>query len=160
MSASKAEELLPYPIPNDAALDPPAEWEELRQQCPVAHVQFPSGDRATLLTRYDDVRKVLSDPRFGRGSGADGAGVRGRQPRRGGAASGHWLAGRRQLAGRDPDHRPGRGPGLPGRDRHPPPGGQRRQSRNARRSPAIVSGGTASTAGRPATRMTVRICSR
>ena len=73
MSASKAEELLPYPIPNDAALDPPAEWEELRQQCPVAHVRFPSGDQATLLTRYDDVRKVLSDPRFGRGSGAEDA---------------------------------------------------------------------------------------
>ena len=38
--------------------------------------------------------------------------------------------------------------------------GQRRQSRNARSSPAIASGGTASTAGRPATRMTARICSR
>ena len=73
MSARKAEELLPYPIRNDAALEPPAEWEELRQQCPVAHVRFPSGDQATLLTRYDDVRQVLSDPRVGRGSGAEDA---------------------------------------------------------------------------------------
>jgi cytochrome P450 len=73
MTASQNEELLPYPIPNDAALDPPAEWEELRAKCPVAHVRFPSGDRATLLTRYDDVRQVLSDPRFGRGSEAEDA---------------------------------------------------------------------------------------
>ena len=73
MVASKADELLPYPIPNDAALTPPGEWEELRDKCPVAHVRFPSGDQATLLTRYDDVRKVLSDPRFGRGSEAEDA---------------------------------------------------------------------------------------
>jgi cytochrome P450 len=73
MSTSKAEELLPYPIPNDAALEPPAEWDELRRRCPVAHVRFPSGDQATLLTRYDDVRQVLSDPRFGRGTDAEDA---------------------------------------------------------------------------------------
>ncbi|WP_345607032.1 cytochrome P450 [Pseudonocardia adelaidensis] len=73
MGASNAEELLPYPIPNDAALSPPAEWEELRDRCPVAHVRFPSGDEATLLTRYDDVRQVLSDPRFGRGTEAEDA---------------------------------------------------------------------------------------
>jgi cytochrome P450 len=68
MTAGQTDELLPYPIPNDAALAPPAEWAELRAKCPVAHVRFPSGDQATLLTRYDDVRQVLSDPRFGRSS--------------------------------------------------------------------------------------------
>jgi cytochrome P450 len=68
MTAGQTDELLPYPIPNDAALAPPAEWEDLRAKCPVAHVRFPSGDQATLLTRYDDVRQVLSDPRFGRSS--------------------------------------------------------------------------------------------
>jgi hypothetical protein len=30
----------------------------------VARVTLPSGDEASLLTRYDDVRQVLSDPRF------------------------------------------------------------------------------------------------
>lgn len=60
------EQVLRYPIPNDAALDPPAEWAELRAKCPVAHVTLPSGDRATLLTRYDDVKQVLADPRFTR----------------------------------------------------------------------------------------------
>ncbi|MEW9553950.1 cytochrome P450 [Nonomuraea sp. NPDC050783] len=60
------EQVLPYPIPNDAALEPPAEWAELRGKCPVAHVELPSGDRARLLTRYEDVKEVLADPRFTR----------------------------------------------------------------------------------------------
>ncbi|WP_067139248.1 cytochrome P450 [Microtetraspora malaysiensis] len=63
---SVEEQVLHYPIPNDAALDPPAEWERLRSTCPVAHVTLPSGDRATLLTRYEDVKQVLADPRFTR----------------------------------------------------------------------------------------------
>jgi cytochrome P450 len=60
------EQVLKYPIPSDAALDPPAEWAELRGKCPVAHVELPSGDRARLLTRYEDVKEVLADPRFTR----------------------------------------------------------------------------------------------
>ncbi|ACZ88095.1 cytochrome P450 [Streptosporangium roseum] len=60
------EQVLSYPIPADAALEPPAEWAELRGKCPVAHVTLPSGDRATLLTRYADVKQVLADPRFTR----------------------------------------------------------------------------------------------
>ncbi|MEA5360773.1 cytochrome P450 [Amycolatopsis sp., V23-08] len=53
-------------MPAPAALEPPAEWERLRRQCPVAAVRLPSGDQASLLTRYDDVKQVLSDPRFTR----------------------------------------------------------------------------------------------
>jgi cytochrome P450 len=60
------EEVLSYPMPVPAALEPPAEWERLRQRCPVAAVRLPSGDQASLLTRYDDVKQVLSDPRFTR----------------------------------------------------------------------------------------------
>jgi cytochrome P450 len=60
------EQVLSYPIPNDAALEPPAKWAELRGECPVAHVKLPSGDQATLLTRYEDVKRVLADPRFTR----------------------------------------------------------------------------------------------
>ncbi|EWC61090.1 putative cytochrome P450 hydroxylase [Actinokineospora spheciospongiae] len=58
--------VLEYPIPSPAALEPPPEWAELRTGCPVATVTLPSGDTATLLTRYDDVKQVLSDPRFAR----------------------------------------------------------------------------------------------
>ncbi|MGI5270265.1 cytochrome P450 [Nonomuraea sp. CA-218870] len=57
---------LSYPIPSDAALEPPAEWAELRGECPVARVKLPSGDQATLLTRHEDVKQVLADPRFTR----------------------------------------------------------------------------------------------
>ncbi|MFC3543195.1 cytochrome P450 [Nonomuraea ferruginea] len=55
-----------YPFRNPSALEPPPEWAELRRSCPVAPIRLASGDRALLLTRYDDVRQVLSDPRFTR----------------------------------------------------------------------------------------------
>lgn len=60
------EQRLSYPLPRTAALEPPTEWADLRRQCPVAHVTMPSGDQASLLTRYADVRQILSDARFGR----------------------------------------------------------------------------------------------
>jgi Sodium/hydrogen exchanger family len=62
-----------------------------------------------------------------------------------------WVGAAVPAAGPDDPARPGPGGPL---------AGQRRQSRNACSRPAIVSGGTASTVGRPARRMTVRICSR
>lgn len=66
MSEIPQDQSLPYPLATPAALQPPVEWPELRQKCPVAHVTLPSGDRAALLTRYDDVRLALSDPRLSR----------------------------------------------------------------------------------------------
>ncbi|MEU6600141.1 cytochrome P450 [Streptomyces flaveolus] len=63
-----------YPLTGPAALEPPARWAELRQRCPVARVTLPSGDEATLLTRYADVRRALSDPRLSReGANSPGA---------------------------------------------------------------------------------------
>jgi cytochrome P450 len=59
-------EVLSYPLSSPAALEPPAEWDRLRRECPVAPVTFPSGDAGTLLTRYADVKQVLSDTRFTR----------------------------------------------------------------------------------------------
>jgi cytochrome P450 len=53
-----------YPFAPPAALEPSPEWEQLRNECPVARVKMVSGDEALLLTRYDDVREMLSDPRF------------------------------------------------------------------------------------------------
>ncbi|MET1075282.1 MAG: cytochrome P450 [Umezawaea sp.] len=66
MAQNDADQVLEYPIPVSEALEPPAEWAELRQGCPVARVTLPSGDRASLLTRYEDVKQVLADPRFRR----------------------------------------------------------------------------------------------
>jgi cytochrome P450 len=68
-------EVLRYPMTSDAPLEPPAEWARLREQCPVAQVTLASGDEAMLVTRYDDVKQVLSDPRFTRPSGGKGARV-------------------------------------------------------------------------------------
>jgi cytochrome P450 len=58
-----------YPFPLPDALSPPPEWAQLRADEPVATVRLPSGDQALLLTRYDDVRQVLADPRFSRHPG-------------------------------------------------------------------------------------------
>ncbi|HEX6360803.1 cytochrome P450 [Actinophytocola sp.] len=69
------QEALRYPIPAEAALEPPAEWARLRDECPVARVTLPSGDEAMLVTRYDDVKAVLSDPRFTRTGPGRGARV-------------------------------------------------------------------------------------
>lgn len=55
-----------YPFAGPTALGSPVEWAELRERCPVARVRLASGDEALLLTRYDDVRAMLSDPRFTR----------------------------------------------------------------------------------------------
>jgi cytochrome P450 len=70
---STDDQLIEYPIPNPTAVEPPAEWAALREQCPVARVRLPSGDEAALVIRYDDVRQVLSDPRFARSSDAPDA---------------------------------------------------------------------------------------
>jgi cytochrome P450 len=65
-----------YPFRLPDALSPPREWAALRADEPVAPVRLPSGDQALLLTRYDDVRQVLADPRFSRHPGtADDARV-------------------------------------------------------------------------------------
>lgn len=70
---SEVDELPRFPFPVDAALEPPAEWAELRAKCPVAHVQLASGDEAALITRHADVKAVLSDPRFTRPTRGDDA---------------------------------------------------------------------------------------
>lgn len=55
-----------FPFTAPDPLEPPAEYAKLRRDQPVAQVTLPSGDPAWLVTRYSDVRKVLSDQRFSR----------------------------------------------------------------------------------------------
>ncbi|MGY4987687.1 cytochrome P450 [Streptomyces nigrescens] len=52
------------PTVRSCPFDPPEEYRTLREQEPVAPVTFPDGAAGWLVTRYDDVRTVLSDPRF------------------------------------------------------------------------------------------------
>lgn len=61
-----------FPFAKPDPLDPPAEWARLREQCPVARVRMPSGDEVSLITRYADVREVLTDGRFTRDLSVDG----------------------------------------------------------------------------------------
>ncbi|MFE6742839.1 cytochrome P450 [Streptomyces tubercidicus] len=63
---SPNEQILQYPLAYETALEPAAEWAELRGTCPVATIAVPDGSQAKLLTRYDDVREMLADPRFTR----------------------------------------------------------------------------------------------
>ncbi|HEX9337419.1 MAG TPA: cytochrome P450 [Pseudonocardiaceae bacterium] len=73
MTQSDVDQLPRYPFAADAVLEPPAQWARLRERCPVARVTLASGDEAALVTRYADVRSVLSDARFTRPTPADGA---------------------------------------------------------------------------------------
>jgi cytochrome P450 len=73
MNADVGEQVPDYPFDNPTALDPPEQWARLRAGCPVAHVRLASGDTAVLLTRYEDARQVLADPRFTRQLDADDA---------------------------------------------------------------------------------------
>jgi cytochrome P450 len=73
MTQSHTDPLPRFPFGTEAALEPPAEWAEFRDKCPVARVALASGDEAALITRYDDVKSVLSDPRFTRPTAGDNA---------------------------------------------------------------------------------------
>ncbi|MET8978078.1 cytochrome P450 [Streptomyces sp. NPDC004539] len=61
------------PLPAGGPLDPPPDHRRLRDRCPVATAELPSGDTGTLLTRYDHVRALLSDTRFSRPTAEDDA---------------------------------------------------------------------------------------
>ncbi|WP_432146042.1 cytochrome P450 [Streptomyces sp. bgisy084] len=63
---SPNEQIRQYPLAYETALEPAAEWAELRGTCPVATITVPDGSQAKLLTRYDDVKEMLADPRFTR----------------------------------------------------------------------------------------------
>jgi cytochrome P450 len=73
MTPSHTDPLPRFPFEAATALAPPTEWAEFREKCPVARVALASGDEAALITRYDDVKTVLSDPRFTRPTPADNA---------------------------------------------------------------------------------------
>ncbi|WP_051705681.1 cytochrome P450 [Streptomyces albus] len=55
-----------YPPPRPNAVDVPEEYARLRAEEPLAPVVLPSGDAGYLVSRYEDVRAVLSDPRCSR----------------------------------------------------------------------------------------------
>lgn len=66
MTGTEEAEPLAYPLKAPSVLEPSQTWTRLRTECPVARVALPSKDEASLLTRYEDVRTALADPRFSR----------------------------------------------------------------------------------------------
>jgi cytochrome P450 len=56
----------PYPFVKADPMAMPEEFAWLREHEPVCPVTLPSGDQAWLVTRYQDVKAVLSDFRFSR----------------------------------------------------------------------------------------------
>ncbi|MHC1563326.1 cytochrome P450 [Actinomycetospora sp. C-140] len=62
-----------YPFGEAEALEFDPTYAQLRAEEPLARIRMPYGEEGWLATRYDDVRTVLSDPRFSRAAvvGAD-----------------------------------------------------------------------------------------
>lgn len=65
-TATQTPEPPSYPFRPEVALDPPSEWARLREQAPVVSIRLPSGDQAKLVTRWQEARELLADPRFSR----------------------------------------------------------------------------------------------
>jgi cytochrome P450 len=55
-----------YPFGANVAMDLHPSYREVRENEPLSRVQLPYGEAGWLVTRYDDVKLVLSDPRFSR----------------------------------------------------------------------------------------------
>lgn len=52
-----------FPMQRTCPFDPPAEYAVMRAEQPVRRVRVPTGQVAWLVTRYEDVRRLLVDPR-------------------------------------------------------------------------------------------------
>jgi cytochrome P450 len=64
MTETTTADLQSFPIRRGCPFDPPQEYDRLRAEQPVSRVRLPGGDTAWLVTRYPDVRTVLTDPAF------------------------------------------------------------------------------------------------
>ena len=53
-----------YPMPRTGPLDPPPDLYELQRETPVCRVKLWDGSEPWLVTRHEDVRTVLTDPRL------------------------------------------------------------------------------------------------
>ena len=53
-----------FPLARECPFAPPKEYRDLREQEPIARIHLPEGKWAWAVTRHEDVRTVLSDPRF------------------------------------------------------------------------------------------------
>jgi cytochrome P450 len=55
---------IPLPRERSRPYQPPAGYARLREEAPAARLRLADGSEGWLLTRYEDVRAMLTDPRF------------------------------------------------------------------------------------------------
>ncbi|MEU5302632.1 cytochrome P450 [Streptomyces noursei] len=70
---SRGTEVPEFPVtrPDSRPFDPDETYNRLRAEAPVTPVRCPAGMDAWLVSRYDDIRSVLADPRMSsRGAGS------------------------------------------------------------------------------------------
>jgi cytochrome P450 len=60
-----------FPLEGDLYIEPDPLYARLRAECPVYEVASKDGKRAWLVTRYDDAKKALVEPRFTRADTVD-----------------------------------------------------------------------------------------
>jgi cytochrome P450 len=58
------QEAATFPVPRTCPFEPPPEYRELREEAPISQVTVPNGGKAWVIARHEDVRAVLTDPRF------------------------------------------------------------------------------------------------
>ena len=64
MSQTTTPDSRSFPLRRQCPFAPPPAYDRLRAEEPVSMVQLPTGGTAWLVTRYEDVRTVLSSPVF------------------------------------------------------------------------------------------------
>jgi cytochrome P450 len=64
MTAETFPDPLTLPVRRACPFDPPEEYRRLRADQPVSRLRLPGGRVGWLVTRYEDVRAVISDPRL------------------------------------------------------------------------------------------------
>ncbi|GAA0937446.1 cytochrome P450 [Nonomuraea longicatena] len=66
MTNSVAAELtdLELPVERGCPFTPPAAYERLREQAPISRIRMTSGGEAWWVSRHEEARAVLADPRF------------------------------------------------------------------------------------------------
>jgi len=61
---TEAEPVSTLPVTRTCPYAPPAEHRRLRAETPIAKVTLPTGATTWVATRHEDIRTILSDPRF------------------------------------------------------------------------------------------------
>ncbi len=57
-------QVIDFPLAPPGTMGPPAEYVQLRAQCPVAKVDIDPKATAWYVTRYADVRSLIADQRL------------------------------------------------------------------------------------------------